>query len=204
MPHGVALSGAVEGLVDEAVLRCLIEHVGAVPGPIHGKNGKAQLLRHLRGYNNAARLSPWVVLIDLNREAQCAPPVVARWLPDPASQMSLRVVVPEIEAWLLGDRDRLAAFLGIGVTRIPPKPERLEEPKRTMVELARQSRRRQIREDMVPRPTSGRAVGPAYTSRLIEFATNAALGWRPTVAAHSCESLARCIRRMERVARGPR
>jgi hypothetical protein len=36
-----------------------------------------------------------------------------------------------------------------------------------VVELARYSRRRDIREDMVPRPGSGRSVGAAYTSRLI-------------------------------------
>jgi hypothetical protein len=199
MPNGVAISGAVEGLVDRAVLQCLIEHVGAVPGPIYGGTGKAQLRRQIGGYNNAARFSPWVILVDLNREAECAPPLVGTWLPDVAPQMAFRVVVRTIEAWLLGDRQRLAAFLGVGVTRVPREPETLPDPKGAMVDLARQSRRRTIRDDMVPRPASGRVVGPAYTSRLVEFATDRRHGWRPAVAARSCDSLARCVRRMRRL-----
>lgn len=198
MPARVTFSGAVEGMVDEAVLRRLTAHVDAVPGPIHGKNGKAQLRRFVNGYNNAARFSPWVVLVDLNREAQCAPELLASWLPRPAPWMSLRVVVRKVEAWLFGDRERLADLLGVKVARIPGQPEGLEDPKQTMVELVRQSRRRQIREDMAPRPASGRAVGPAYTSRLIEFVADAAIGWRPAVAAGPCPSLARCIRRFGR------
>ena len=182
--------------MDEAVLKRLIEHVGAIPGPIHGKNGKANLRRNIRGYNNAARFSPWVVLVDLNGDAECAPPLVAHWLPHPAPQMSFRVVVREIETWVLADRDRVAAFLGVRMRQVPQDPETLDDPKRAMVELARLSRWRQIRDDMVPRPASGRSVGPAYTSRLIEFVTNRERGWRPAVAAQSSNSLIRCIERM--------
>jgi hypothetical protein len=40
MTIAVVIYGAVEGLVDEAVVRRLIRHVGAEPGPIYGKNGK--------------------------------------------------------------------------------------------------------------------------------------------------------------------
>lgn len=193
---GTAFSGAVEGPVDEAVLRCVIASVGGVVGPIHGRNGKAQLLRQVGGYNNAARFSPWVVLVDLDDDAGCAPPLIRRWLPDPAPQMLLRVAVRETEAWLLADRERLAVFLGVPVTRVPHDPESLPDPKRAMVTLAGQSRRSQIRQDMVPRPSSGRMVGPAYTSRLIEFVTDRNRGWRPAIAADASRSLRRCMDRM--------
>jgi hypothetical protein len=86
------------------------------------------------------------------------------------------------------------------VTHPPAAPEQLVEPKQRMVDLARQSRRPQIRADMVPRAGSGRAVGPAYTSRLIEFVTDRQRGWRPDVAAARCDSLARCIRHLGQVA----
>ncbi len=71
-----------------------------------------------------------------------------------------------------------------------------------MVDIARQSRRRQVRLDMVPRPSSGRVVGPAYTSRLIEFVRDIEHGWRPAEAARSSESMGRCLRAIERLVAG--
>lgn len=100
----------------------------------------------------------------------------------------------QIEAWLFADRERLARFLSVASSRIPQDPESLDNPKQTMVNLARQSRRRQIIEDMVPRPNSGRNVGPAYTSRLIEFVQDATNGWNPGVASRLSDSLNRCLR----------
>jgi len=76
----VVLTAAVEGLVDEAVVRRLAKHVGVEVGPVYGKNGKGHLRQRIAGYNNAARISPWVVLVDLNREAECAPPLRDAWL----------------------------------------------------------------------------------------------------------------------------
>lgn len=195
----VAFSGAVEGIVDEAVLVRLIQHVEANPGPIYGRTGKPQLRRAISGYNSAARRTPWVVLVDLNHQADCAPELLADWLPQPSSLMSLRVVVREIEAWLLGDIDRVAAALDVNPSRMPANPEDLDDPKRAMVELARSSRRRDIREDMVPRSASGRTVGPAYASRLVEFVADTSHGWRPDIASRRCPSLARCLRRLQQV-----
>lgn len=195
----VAISGAVEGPVDEATLTRLIEYVGADAGPIHGKNGKPQLRRGIAGYNNAARFSPWAVLVDLDDDFECAPPLVAEWVSSKASQLCFRVVKRAVEAWLLADAERVASFLRVPRARVPQHPETLGDPKRAMVDLARHSRGRQVRQDMVPRPGSGRSVRPAYTSRMIEFVTDREHGWRPDVAARSADSLARCIRCLRRL-----
>jgi hypothetical protein len=195
----IVISGAVEGIVDEAVLRCLVRHVGAEPGPIHGRNGKQHLLQRLSGYNQAAHIAPWVVLVDLDQDGNCAPPLRTRWLPRPAPRMCFRIAVREVEAWLLADRDRLAPFLGVARTRVPLLPEGVTDPKRAMVELARHSQRRAIQEDMIPRLGSGRTVGPAYASRLIEFVEAT---WRPDVAAEHADSLRRCCERLSRLAKG--
>ena len=48
----------------------------------------------------------------------------------------------------------------------------------------------EIRDDMVPREGSGRSIGPAYVSRIIEFALS---HWRPAEASHRSESLRRAI-----------
>ena len=195
----VVLAAAVEGLVDEAVVRRLAKHVGMEVGPVHGKNGKGHLRQRIAGYNNAARISPWVVLVDLNREADCAPPLRKAWLNQPAPMMCFRVAVREVESWLLADRRRLAKFLGVPISRVPVLPEAIEDPKRAVVELAALSRWRDIREDMVPRPGSGRTIGPAYASRLIEFVGTR---WNPEVAAGSSDSLRRCLIRLKEMGRG--
>jgi len=71
----VVVSAAVEGIVDEAVVRKLIVQAGGRPGTVYGKSGKPHLRRQIQGYNNAARHSPWIVLVDLDRDAECAPPL---------------------------------------------------------------------------------------------------------------------------------
>ena len=147
-------------------------------------------------------MSPWVVLVDLDHDADCAPLLLTSWLPNPASRMCFRVVVHALEAWLLADREHLARFLGVAIARIPRSPETVDDPKRTMVELARHSHRREMREDMVPRAASGRIVGSAYTSRLIEFVGDAVDGWRPEVAATLSDSLDRCLRSLRRLVQG--
>lgn len=190
------LTGAVEGLVDEAVLLRVLQYVGLNLGEVYGRNGKDALLKSLNGYNNAAAFSPWCVLIDKDEDPWCPAEALQQWLPNPAQMMRLRIVVREVEAWLFGDRERLSSFLGVSVSRIPANPENVAHPKETMVSLAARSRRRDIRSDMIPRPGSGRVVGPAYTSRLIEFVVDSDAGWRPDVAASNVDSLLRCITRL--------
>src|SRR3990172_4721659 len=94
---GVYISGAVEGLLDDAVARRLMEIAGGRPGPIHIKYGKGQLLQKLSGYNSAAEFTPWLVLVDLDHDDDCAPAFCTRWLPAPANHMCFRVAVREVE-----------------------------------------------------------------------------------------------------------
>ena len=141
MPNrsSVVISAAVEGLADEALIRRLIEYVGASAGPIYGKQGKGHVVRNLPGYNQSARFRPWIVLLDLNHDDDCAPPFRVSLLPNPSPYMCFRIAVRQIEAWLFADRERLARFLSVASSRIPQDPESLDNPKQTMVNLARQS-----------------------------------------------------------------
>lgn len=50
VPKPVVISAAVEGPVDESVIRRLITHVGATPGSFYGKNGKQDIRRRIQGY----------------------------------------------------------------------------------------------------------------------------------------------------------
>lgn len=193
----VIISAAVEDVTDEAVVCKLIQHVGAEPGIVYGKKGKSHLKSQISGYNSAAKHAPWVVLVDLDQDADCAPPLCAHWLPEPAPHLCFRVAVRGIEAWLMADAEALAPFLSIARGKIPANPEQLGAPKEALVNLARTSRRREIREDMVPREGSGRAVGPAYVSRLIEFASSY---WQRAKAAHRSDSLRRAISCLDNLA----
>jgi hypothetical protein len=192
----LTIPAAVEGILDEAVTQKLIIEVGGRPGTVYGKNGKPSLRRQIQGFNNAARQRPWLVLVDLDNDAECAPLLCAQWLPLLAPYLCFRVAVRQVEAWLMADAESLASFLGVSPNRIPVNPEQLDHPKREMVNLASRSRRQAIRKDMVPREGSGRSVGPAYASRLIEYVQNS---WRLDVAGRQAESLRRaiaCLRRM--------
>lgn len=189
--HADVLTGAVEGPVDEIVLRRVVEQCGRTMGTVYVAEGKQNLLRRLSGFNDAARFAPWVVLVDLNG-LECAPVLRKEALSAPAPLMRFRVAVRAIESWLLADRERMADFVGVSLSRVPHEPDDELDPKRSLVDVARHSRRRAIREDMVPDGGSGRRVGRAYEARWIEFVLRDG-GWRPAVAAEQSESLRRCI-----------
>ncbi len=196
MNKALIIPAAVEGIVDEAVAQKLIIEAGGRVGTVFGKKGKPFLRQKIQGFNNAANCWPWLVLVDLDNDAECAPPLCVEWVPDPAPYLCFRVAVREVEAWLMADMDSLASFLGVSRSKIPKYPEQLDDPKREMVNLARRSRRLAVRRDMVPREGSGRAVGPAYASRLIEYVQTF---WRPGKASEQSESLQRAIDCLRRV-----
>lgn len=192
------ITAAVEGPTDEAVLRKVINFAGPSVGQVHGRNGKPHLLRSLAGFNHAAQFSPWVVLIDLDQEA-CLLNAMQNWLPAPASLMCLRIAVRELEAWLLSDTERFSSFFSVSYDLIPTSPDTLDDPKQTLINLVRRSRRRAVREDIVPDPRLGQSIGPAYTTRLIEFLRDDE-GWRVEVAIERSPSLRRAVAAIQALA----
>ena len=187
------IEAAVEGLLDEAVVKRLATDAGARIVQIHVKGGRAPLLDQLRGYHEAARYSPWLVLCDLDQD-ECAPAFVGQHLPTP-SDLCLRVAVRSVESWLLADPG-LASFLGVKQSRLPRRPEMELRPKQSLVNLARSSRRRVIRED-VGGEQNHRDPGPRYNDLLIEFVRER---WDPRRAAEWAPSLGRAIGAVGRLA----
>lgn len=184
---------AGEGDVDGVVAARLLAYIGIPAGSRYITRGKDRLESRIAGYNQAAQLGPWLVLVDLNAKMDCAPRLRAQWLPSPVSRMCFRIVVRTVEAWLMSDAERLAQFLGISQSLVPRDPESDLHPKETLVQLARRSRYRVIREDMLPKEGSGRLTGNAYGARLIEFVSRR---WRPDVASRKSDSLRRCLKRL--------
>jgi hypothetical protein len=104
--------------------------------------------------------------------------------------MCFRIAVRSMESWLIADATRLAEFLEVPLQRIPRDPDTLDNPKTALINLARSSRSRAVREDMTPQEGTTGRVGAGYTSRIVEFASG---DWRPIVAARASPSLARCL-----------
>jgi hypothetical protein len=181
---------AVEGDTDEAVAQRIMYYLGYQKDaliPIPPKGGKTELKKSIRSYNEAARISPWFVLTDLDSPDRCPVHYAREWLPEPNPNMVFRIAVPQIEAWLLASRTALAKYLQISVDLIPDNPEKLQNPKIAMVNLATRSRSRSIRED-ISRPNG--LIGPAYVKRIGEFVWKY---WDIDEAMIHAESLRRCV-----------
>jgi hypothetical protein len=150
----------------------------------------------LNGYVTAARYKRWMVLVDLDQDADSAPLLRKDWLPASEPRFCFCVAVRAVEAWLLADAIHISRYLEIDKTRIPSNPEELPDPKAAVVELAGGSRNRGIRTDMLPRPGSRRKTGPLYPSRMTDFICRL---WRPDRAAERSESLRHAIERLRRL-----
>lgn len=111
--------------------------------------------------------------------------------------MRFRVAVRAIEAWLLADKQNLARFLAVEATQFPDNPDIELNPKVSLVNLARQSTKRTIKEAIVPREGSGGLVGPEYTQKIREFVTVSSYRWQPDVAMLHSDSLRRCIEALQ-------
>ena len=177
------------------MLRRLLSDCGSryLLGAVLVGHGFGYLRRTLRGWNNAAKGSPWIVLTDLDR-AHCPASLLRSWLDVPKHpNLLFRVAVTEVESWLLADRVNLAKFLGVSPGRIPESPDRLSDPKRALVGIAGQAKA-SVRHRLVPRPNSTAQQGPDYNSCLVEFVAGI---WDAGRAAQASPSLSRTMDRLQ-------
>jgi hypothetical protein len=191
MTRAAAVSIVIEGSSDEPVVRRILGDHNIAVHAVHGLHGKAYLDQKLRAFNQAARFGNWLVVRDLDHDAECAARFVRAHLPRPNRGMRFRLAVRALEAWLLADVEGVAAFFGVARVDVPHAPESLPDPKAALVAVARRSRSRAIREDMVPARDTLAPVGPGYVGRIIEFA-NSSWSWRR--GEKQSESLRRCVR----------
>ena len=171
-------------------------HGGEIVNSI-GLRGNGYLRNRLRDLNQiAAYVGPVLVLTDLDRPGSCPAELVEEWTqnisPDP--NLLIRVAVLEIEAWVLADRRSFAEWLRIARNRVPHRPEEVDDPKQTLVNLARRSRKRDLRDGLVRRHRDGLyRPGPDYNALLSDFVEHA---WDPEAARLNSRSLDRAIRRI--------
>ncbi|WP_145784188.1 hypothetical protein [Streptomyces sp. CNQ-509] len=192
---------AVEGVSDQGAVRAILNEFNLSVQMFQGGKGKNDLLKKLPAYNKAAQHIPWFVLVDMDSVDGCVAEEKAKWLPIPSEYMVFRIAVTELESWLLADREAMAEFLSVPFNKIPNNQDQLGNPKQEIINLARKSRRRDIRDGLVPDQRSGASIGPTYASDISKFGEQM---WRPRVAAQESPSLARCLYRVEELARSLR
>jgi hypothetical protein len=188
-----SVSAVIEGPSDEGAVRAIIRESGHDLARILGRRGRTYIEKNLKGFNEAARVSPWFVLIDLDNAGKCPGDLRAELIKQQHDQLIFRIAVVELEAWLLADREKVARFLSVSEALIPPSPETLAYPKEHLIGIARRSRSRTVREGLVPREGSGSQVGREYVSMINEFSERS---WRADVAAETAPSLRRCMERL--------
>ncbi len=190
----ISINLAVEDDLSEAVLRKLLPAKYTV-GDCYKKRGFGYLKKNIRGFNNAAKGMPFLVLTDLDRE-ECPPKLIKKWLSVSTQHHNLlfRVAVREVESWVLADRDHFAKFLGIKKEQVPVDVDEIDDPKEYLINLVRKSRKRRLREDIVPTRGSTAKQGPNYNGRLISFVEES---WVPNKAMRSSPSLRRTIKAVE-------
>ena len=99
------------------------------------------------------------------------------------------VPVREVESWIMADAPSFRRFFSLN--KVDDSPELLDDPKEYLVSLARNSRRRAVREGVVPKGTA--KVGGLYNSILLDFIHN---HWKVDRARRRSPSLQRFVDRL--------
>ncbi|MDR2898066.1 MAG: DUF4276 family protein [Spirochaetaceae bacterium] len=159
--------------------------------------GNGKIKKQIHAYNNAAQYEYYFVITDLDNY-ECASSLITDWLPYQRSgQLLFRVAVHEVESWLLADRENFAAFFSISKDIIPAEPDNEPDPKQTVISLAKRSRKREIREDIVPIDAYA-SIGPGYNTQFQKFIQQF---WDITTARKHSPSLDRAIKSFEGIIR---
>jgi hypothetical protein len=136
-----------------------------------------------------------LILRDFDNEAGCVGDFVAKLLSHRPTNLLLRIAVRAVEAWMMADRKGLAEALRVTESTIPHEPEKLLQPKVTMLRLGRASRSRAVRDVF-------HGSWQEQSGWLIEFAAE---HWSVARACASgaAPSLTRAVDRVAILARAP-
>lgn len=167
----IPINLAVEDILSEAVLREMLKQSQrpfSIGRCLNGK-GYGYIKRNISGFNHAAKGMPYLILTDLDQE-ECPLSLILKWLPQPKHpNLIFRVAVKEVEAWLLAHREAFANFIGISVDLIPNQVDEIPDPKQLLINLTRKSKKRNLKNAIVPTKDSTAKIGKDYNGQLIQF-----------------------------------
>lgn len=154
--------------------------------------GVTKLVAALPRYAQQARHVQAMLCI-ADTDGRCALQLREQWQPrDAPRAFLLRLAVTEAESWVLADREASADFFRVALKNVPTRPEEEPDAKRTVLRLARLSKVRTLREEMVS-PTDINKPGSGYNLHLRRLVTGA---WQPSHAARCSDSLRRALQRL--------
>lgn len=126
-------------------------------------------------------------------DGRCAVELRQLWLKRAVPRtFLLRLAVTEAESWVLADRQATSKFFGVALKHVPLQPDIEPDAKRTMLHLARLSKLRELREEMVS-PTDPSKQGAGYNLHLDNLVRR---NWQAARAAEHSDSLRRALRRL--------
>ena len=190
------LSLVVEDLIQLEIIKKAInesENVLSVH-QILGMRGNEYIRRNLRSFNEASRITPFLVVTDLDNRP-CPSSLIQEWINFNINKdFIFQIAVREAEAWLIADRANFSKFIGISPNKVSPEPEKIADPKQYIVRLAHSSRKRTIRENLIPRGSA--SVGPMFNSTIVEFIKN---DWDFKAAIQRAKSLERLFNKLTKI-----
>lgn len=185
-----------EDELSEYVLSKLLSCFGTKyqTGYSYNAHGFGYIKAKINGFNQACKALPFLVLTDLDNYP-CPLQLRDDWFSStPHPNMIFRVAVREVESWLLSDIEGFSSFTGVSRSNFPSKPELERDPQKILIGIAKRSRKRVIREDIVPISENAQ-IGPNYNGRLMEFVLNY---WDIDNAMKRSESLRRAFISLDR------
>ena len=185
---------AVEDRLSDAVATKVLEKFDIEIVKRIGYQGKSDLERKARELNRAANGITVFMLTDLDSSRECPPGLIRSWIKGtPNPRFFFRVAVMEVESWVMADRIGFATFLSIPSHQIPSPTDDILDPKEFLVSLARRSRKKAVREALVPMQGANFSVGSEYNTLLSEFVRE---HWNLERAATVSPSLKRTLDRL--------
>ena len=180
----------VEGTTDEPVINALMRAAGWADHEflVWSVNGKGAIDRDLKNYWEAARVHPYVVFRDLDRDGGGCPVTLRAELvertPGESPDLLIRIVDQCIESWILADRQGVAEFCNRSAASIELPPS---HHKPYLLSLMKDVK------DAVEEKGRELAFGPAYKGHLQNLMNHY---WSIERAAAESDSLRRALKRL--------
>ena len=182
----------VEGPTDIPVVTALMRAAGWVDSEfsVTSANGKGVIDRDIKKYWEAARVLPYVIFRDLDRDGGGCPVTLRAELvertPGESLDLLIRIVDQCIESWILADRQGIAEFCNRSAASVELPPS---HHKPYLLRLMKDAKLKDAVEE------KGRELdfGPAYAVHLQRLMTD---HWSIERAATESDSLRRALGRL--------
>lgn len=179
-----------------AIADALIAHSG-IAANIQQRivtGGAGPFRQKILAMNNVAKNVMPVLMVADADQAACVVTQRNAWLPRDVSQrLSMRLAVREAEAWVLADHIGFSKFAVLSKDLFPGNPEAEADPKQALLALVKKSKRRELRDEMLPGRGATSPVGLGYNVHMTDFVKN---HWDVGRAVNRAPSLARAIPRV--------